>query len=214
MTYSETKPDAGPAPSIDVTQIQTNFAEFAAVFATNHVALNQAFQGKHSTVIIQNRVGISDPGVTKGLTALYVKEATQATAGPQPQLFVQIPKFLPTILDTTNAPNKGMQLTYNTVNVAGPIYQSFLVGGYLVYLGELTGMTVPNATLALTVTLTPAPTKLLIAMATGNNTINGGNLLSASTIINSPTTFTVYSFANGSKPAITYTFRWMAIGIA
>jgi len=95
----------------------------------------------------------SDPGVTQDLDILYNKNA-DSVAGAQPQLFVQIPKFLPTNNDTTNADNIGMQLTYNQVNIAGPQYQSFLIGGYLIYIGSsLTGVTV---------TLTPTPAEILM----------------------------------------------------
>lgn len=215
MTYNPNKPDARPSPALDAATIQTNFAQFAAAFATNHIALNSAFQGAHSTVIFENLS--LDPGVDQNLTVLYNKDAS-SRAGAQPQLFIQIPKFLPTRNDTTNAENFGMQLTYNTVNTSGPIYQSFLPGGYLVYFGTVTGNTVSNATLAIPVTVSPTPTRLLVAFAT-SNTMNSSSTpapLTANTVITAPSTgiFTIYSNSNGSRAPIPYSFGWLAIGTA
>lgn len=97
----------------------------------------------------------SDPGVTQDLTVLYNKNA-KSKLSTEPQLFVQIPKFLPTAQDTSKAPNSGMQITYNAVNTAGPQYQSFLIGGYLLYIG-----TVPVMVGNTTITLVPTPTEIL-----------------------------------------------------
>ena len=54
MTYSFTKPDSGPSPRIDVTQLQTDFSQFAGIFSStaagvnyNHTALNNKNQGDH-----------------------------------------------------------------------------------------------------------------------------------------------------------------------
>lgn len=173
--YSPLVPPSEDSPSIDAVKIQTNFDQFAAIFNRlvgavnyNHTAFNDPHQGKHGAIIIQNRVG--DPGVIDDLAILYSKDAAAATGGPQPQLFAQILKFLPTNLDTRDAPNIGMQLTYNTVNTAGPIYQSFLPGGYIIYFGSITGANAPA-----TITLVPTPTKTLMAQAfpTTTQSVNG-----------------------------------------
>lgn len=215
MTYSPNKPDSGPSPSIDVAQIQTNFSRFDAVFSNNHTALNDKNQGAHETVILLRQT--ADPGVTEDLAVLYAKNAT-SRAGTQPQLFVQIPKFLPTPQDTTNAQNTGMQLTYNTVNTAGPIYQSFLPGGYLLYQGSVSGNTAPNVLIAQTVILSPAPTSILIAIATPNTMTSVGTPtpFNVSTTINTLTNdrFVINSTGNGSGGSIPYSFVWVAIGKA
>src|SRR6186713_2669478 len=134
MTFSPTTPQSQPSPAATQAQIQTNFAEYARIFALNHSAVNTSNQGDHEGVILTRQT--VDPGVTEDLEAVYCKDAT-SKAGTQPQLFAKIKKFLPNSKDTQNAPNIPMQLTYNAVNVAGPQYQSFLPGGYLLYFGAV-----------------------------------------------------------------------------
>jgi len=215
MTYSPDKPDEGPSPAIDVVQIQTNFSQFASIFSNNHTALNDKNQGAHEGVILTRQ--LFDPGVTEDLAVLYAKNAG-SKAGSQLQLFVQIPKFLPTGQDTTNAKNVGMQLTYNSVNTAGPIYQSFLPGGYLLYQGSVSGNTTPNVLIADTVILSPAPTKILVAIATPNTMTSVGIAIpfNVSTTINTVTNdrFVINSTGNASGGSIPYSFVWMAIATA
>lgn len=198
MTYIPTKPDAGPSPFVDASTIQTNFQQFGIIFANNHKALNKFGQGDHTTVILENQA--SDPGITTSLVALYNKNAGAATGGPQPQLFFQIPKFLPTQYDTSNIPNVGMQLTYNTVNTSGPTqYQSFLPGGYIIYFGSTMNAAIP-------ITLSPVPSNLIVANATMTTTTGGGVPFSVSTSINSASQFTINTNATGA-----YTILWFAI---
>ncbi len=211
--YDPLKPDAGPSPLLDVSTIQGNFFDFDAVFTTNHITLNDRNQGAHGSVILQKQA--SDPGVTEDLSVLYCKDAS-SNASTEPQLFVQIPKFLPTNLDSTNADNVGMQLTYQQVNVAGPVYQSFLPGGFLFFFGSVSGVSVPGMLTTLTITLSPIPTEILTAIATPNTMTNGSipAPFNVSTKINSSSQFTIYSTANGDDPGIPYSFTWTAIAIA
>lgn len=204
--YNQLKPDAGPSPALDASIIQTNFSDFATIFATNHIALNDRNQGAHGQVVMQNQT--SDPGVTEDLAVLYSKNAT-SKAGTQPQLFVQIPKFLPTNLDTTDAANVGMQLTHNTVNTAGPVYQSFLPGGYLFYFGVVNSNVLP---IAVTVILSPAPTRIITAIAEPNTVSAGGVPFQVSTAIDTATNdrFIIYS----SGTVTPYSFTWTAIAKA
>lgn len=211
MTYDKLKPDAGPSPLLDAPIIQGNFSDFSTIFALNHIALNDRNQGAHGQVILENQA--ADPGVTEDLAVLYNKDAI-SNASTEPQLFVQIPKFLPTNLDTTDAPNTGMQLTYQQVNTAGPVYQSFLPGGYLFYTGTIAGVSVPNVITSLTVTLLPAPTRIITAIANSNTvTSPGGRPFKVSTTINTNDTFTIYSDANAGNAGIPYIFTWTAIAI-
>lgn len=205
MTFTPLKPDAGPSPALDASIIQTNFSQFAAKYAQtvlgikyNHTALNDTNQGDHEAVIFQRRT--TDPTITQPEAILYCKNAS-SLAGTQPQLFVKIPKFLPTSIDATNAPNNLMQLTYNSVNTAGPVYQSFLIGGYLIYFGSVTATG--------TVTLTPAPTALLSAVAAVNtqNLIGNQTPFSVSTNITANNTFDIYSSVTG-----VFSISWMAVG--
>lgn len=162
------------SPDTSSSPVQVNFAQFAAIFSQNpsgviynHMSLNDSNQGKHAAVLMENQS--SDPGVMQDLTVLFNKNAPSAS-GTQPQLFVQIPKFLPTSADPTDAKNISMQLTYNSVNTIGPQYQSFLPGGYLLYFGS-------TNTIGSAIVLSPIPTEILcaIALPTGvGNAKNGG----------------------------------------
>lgn len=199
--YNPLKPDAGPSPALDASVIQTNFADYATIFATNHVALNDRNQGAHSQIILEIQPG--DPGITEKLSILFNKLAP-SIAGNQPQLHAQIPKFLPTNLDTTNAPNTGMQLTNNTVNIIGPVYQSFLPGGYLFYFGAVNGNTLP---IAITVTLSPVPTEIITAIAETSTNSTQIQTYQLATEITSSSTFIIRSTGTITP----YSFTWSAI---
>lgn len=200
MTYIPIKPDAGPSPNIDAPTIRDNFAAFAAIFSSssagiiyNHTALNEASQGNHQAVLMEKQT--VDPEVTEDLAVLYCKDAP-SNAGTQLQLFAKIQQFLPTI---TNAP---MQLTYNQVNTVGPVYQSFLAGGYLIYFGTTMDVSVP-------ITLSPVPTQILVAIACPYTTTLPLNLsLDVRTNRLSNSQFQIIS-TNASG---VYTFGWIAIG--
>lgn len=147
-----------------------------------------------------------DPGVNNNFTALYPKNVTAATGGTKPQLFIQVPQFLPTDNDSRAAPNLGMQITCNQVNTSGPQYQSFLPGGYLIYWGTTTNIATP-------ITLSPAPSKILVAVATPNTMTTAGNgPFDASTTITSASTFKINSSLNFGGSPISYSFGWYAIG--
>jgi hypothetical protein len=226
--YSPLKPDAGPSPRIDVVQINTDFAQFAAIFSNtvggvtyNHTGFNKKNQGCHESVIMELQA--ADPGVNNDLTVLYNKNGPAVTGGPQPQLFLQIPQFLPKIPDTTANLNLGMQLTYNQVNIAGPQYQSFLPRGelgagdtggiYLIYMGSDTGVTAQNTNISDTITLSPIPSQILVAIATSTNLTTVGNpqAFTVSTNIINNFQFTINSTSNLGGGAIPYDFRWVAI---
>ncbi len=216
MTYDPQIPLVTESPLTSASPVQINFDQFAKVFSVlagglfnNHVPINNSNQGKHGAVIMQKQS--ADPGVTEDLTVLYAKDAT-SNLSTEPQIFVQIPKFLPTNKDPTNATNAPMQLTYNSVGVAGPVYYSFLPGGYLVYFGMQTAVAVSPTT----ITIAPIPKSLLIAIA-NPNTLELGTThrpMKISTNITSPSTFNVYSTPGSSGSPATYDFSWFAIGVA
>ena len=214
MTYTRNKPNSGKAPNLDAPTIQDNFATFQTVFSKNHLAINAANQGDHSTVIFQNQ--LTFPGVAPNTDYLISHNAT-SKGGTQPQLFVKIPKFLPTANDPTNATNSEMQLTFNTVNLVGPNqFQSFLIGGYLIYFGTTTGNTVNNVITSILITLVPAPTEIIVAIATPNTMTNFSPVrpFDVKTQINSNSTFTISSVANSDHASIPYSFGWVAIARA
>ncbi len=205
MTYVPETPTSTSSPQSSVNQIEVNFSKFDSIFSStalgvfyNHMPLNDANQGKHAAVIMQNQT--TDPGVTEDLAALYAKNATAATGGTQPEVFVQIPQFLP----ISTAPNVGMQLTYPTVNVAGPIYQSFLPGGFVFYFGSTNTIGTP-------ITLTPTPTSILCAHAVPQGTSASGGATNVpydvGVVVTQPATIKI----NSTRAPGGATFLWMAI---
>lgn len=212
MTYRRNKPDPGPSPKLDASIIRTNFSDFNTVFTVGHIALNQQNQGDHGVVVFEKQA--FGPTDVVNSIALFNKDAT-SHAGTQPQLFIKIPKFLPTNNDTTVAQNTSMQLTYNTVNVAGPQYQSFLVGGYLIYFGSGSGTTNAKNPTSDTITLSPVPTKILVALASANTdqAASPGDPFTIATEIISTSQFKVRTGGNNkTTPNIPYSFTWTAIG--
>ena len=152
MTYSPLIP-VGSIPPVDqVTDLVTNFSQYAVGFNSNHTPLNLSKQGSHEGVLLTLQT--SDPAVTQNLAVLYCRNST-SKAGTQPQLFVRIPAFISGITPQ----NPPMQLTYNSVNTSGPQYQSFIPGGYIVYWGTLTLNTPTN------IVLSPVPTFVVMAIA-------------------------------------------------
>lgn len=178
MTYQPTAPFVTKSPKDSAVDILNNYSKIASVFSQtvgsviyNHMPFNNQFQGNHAAILFQNING--NPGVTGDLTNLYAVNAiSNISPSPgQPQLFAQIPKFLPTELDPTIAPNTPMQLTFNQVNLTGPIYQGFLAGGYLIYTGNVSTNTAP--TTPFSINLSPIPTKVLCAIAMPNTVETG-----------------------------------------
>lgn len=206
MSYQKDRPIGTLSPFVQAQDVQGNYAAYNTAFSVNHSALNNINQGKHEAVVMEKQA--ADPDVTQNLCVLYNKDAT-SRAGTEPQLFLRMIKYLPTALDTNTPENDPMQLTYNSVNTAGPIYQSFLAGGYLIYFGSTTDITNP-------IILTPAPTSVLIAIAVPNTLTTAGSIqpFNASTVIDTLNNdrFTIYSQLNTGGPVIAYNFNWVAIG--
>lgn len=202
MTYVPDTPQDQPSPAATQAQIQTNFAQFALKFLVNHSAMNTSSQGDHQAVVLQNQS--ADPGVTQDQVTLFCKNAT-SQAGTQPQLFAQIKKFLPTLGDPRDAPNDGMQLTYNAVNTAGPNqFQSFLIGGYLLHFGTVTALG--------TVTLSPAPSQIIIAIAQPNNMTTVGTPI-ANTVSTQVLNNSQFNILSSTATGI-FSFTWLTISRA
>ena len=199
MTYSPITPQAQPSPADTQAQIQTNFAQYALKFLVNHTPINDSNEGDHEAVVLEKQS--IDPSVTQDLVAVYCKDAT-SQVNTQPQLFARIKKFLPTLLDTTNAENTPMQLTYNSVNTAGPLFQSFVAGGLLVFFGSTNNI-------AANIVLTPSPSVLQMAIAIPTN-LNGGVPNTVSTTLTQPNQFKI----NSGSAVGGDVFYWVAIGKA
>lgn len=202
MTYVRDTPEALPSPKDTQAQIQTNFAQYALKFLVNHTAMNKANQGDHEAVVME--IQVIDPGVTEDLVALVCKPAF-SNIGFQAQLFSQIKKFLPTPQDSRDAPNLGVQLTYNTVNTVGPTqFQSFLPNGYVLYFGTLTGTG--------TVTLNPTPSFILCAIAIPNNLTTVGTP-TPNTVSTTPLNNFQFNILSSTASG-TDTFTWLVIAKA
>ncbi len=195
MTYNPDIPNDLPSPSIAVDAIRTNFSQYAQVFDNNHVALNTNGQGKHTNVILQQQG--NDPVIEGDYDSLFIKPVA-ALFNTSQQLFARIPQFL-----TPDKPNNPVQLTFNSVNTAGPVYQSFMAGGYIVYFGQTTNIAIP-------ITLTPAPREIVCVIANSNSFTNVGTPIpnDVGVVINSNSQFTITSAA-ATNP---YLFTFYAIG--
>lgn len=193
MTYNPDIPQNLPPGRDIVDQIRTNFSQYASIFANNHSPLNNTTQGKHTNVLLQRQA--SDPDIDGDFDSLYGKSVTSAS-GTSDQVFLRIPQFLP-----NEQLNEPMQLTFNSVNTAGPNqYQSFLAGGYLIYLGKTSNILIP-------IVLVPAPSIILTAIANPTNFL-GSTPFDVSVTINSASQFTLNSLiATG-----VYEYTWVAIG--
>ena len=202
MTYNPNIPIGAVSPQNQVPAIQTNFSQFNSIFEKNHTSINTTNQGDHERIILE--IQNSDPDLIGNINILYAKNAT-SKAGTQPQLFFKIPIFLPTMLDPSTPGNLPMQLTYNSINTTGPVYQSFLPGGYIFYFGSTTNI-------AVNIILSPVPTIILMAIAYPNTKTTAGTPIpfNVSTQIISNMEFKINSTL-GTTP---YSFTWMAIAQA
>jgi len=201
MTYKANIPQDLPPPSVIVDQIRENFSTFASVFDNNHQALNLNNQGKHTNVILQ--VGTTgSPPVDDNSNRLYTF-GVQSNSSFSRQLFLKIPKFLP-----NDQPNDPIQLTFNSVNTAGPLYQSFLIGGFLVFIGTANQPINPNTIVPITINLTPVPKDILCIIANVNGSgIGFQGTVSAKAVGNSQIVITPGQPNSGA----TQPYTWLAI---
>lgn len=198
MTYSPSEPTDLPPPSIAVDQIRTNFSEFDAIFDNNHIALNASNQGKHSQVILQEQQ--IDPTISGNFADLFSK-IISATSGFSQELHAMVPKFLP------NRPNTPQQLTFNSVNTAGPVYQSFIAGGYIVYFGKVTQV---GAAAALLVTLSPIPSEIVCVIANSTTVVSTSTFFYQPVAVNVINNFQFNVNPSGNAPGA-QDFYWFAI---
>lgn len=131
--YEPNIPQDLPPGTVIVDQIRANFSQYALVFANNHSPLNDSNQGKHTNVLLQQQ--FTNPIVDGSFVSLFSAPINYFSNVTQ-ELLVAIPQFLP-----PEFPNNPMQLTYNSVNTAGPQYQSFIAGGYVLYWGKVASAT-------------------------------------------------------------------------
>ena len=216
MTFDPNIPVGDLSPATQQPQVKTNFSTFPAIFASssggvnyNHTAINLSNQGKHEAIIITQQT--VDPVITNNYVALYAKNAVQAS-GNALEIFERIPQFNP------NIPNNPIQLTYNVVNIAGPQYQSFLPGGYILYNGSVSGTATNANTLVFTITVTPTPSAGLTPIAASNTASSRSSALNfigcaISTQVISVNQFKIFMESPYStlNPMAPFTLTWMAL---
>jgi len=206
MTYDPTTPNADDAPASQQAQIKTNYSTIASIFSStsggvvyNHSPFNTANEGKHEAIILEDQV--SDPDVTNDYVSLYNKDG---------DIFFRLLQFLP-----NEIPNDPMQLTYTQVNTAGPQYQTFIVGGYILYIGSVSGSTSSSANITTTITLNPVPSQILCPIASSNSLTTTSRVqgLGIATQILSNSQFNIIlSSPWVSGIAKAYSLTWICIG--
>ena len=221
MVYIKTKPDSGKSPKLDAPIIKDNFFTYNTIFSNNHTPLNDINQGDHEEIIFETQT--VDPDITTNIDILYSRDAT-SNVGTQPQIFLKIPQFLPKTPDNSTSLNTRMQLTYSTVNVIGPQYQSFLwgtidpsmptaTGAYMIFFGSVSNVTSQTLVTSDVIVLTNPPTTLLLTMVQSTTTfLAGAPLTGLNSVINSNSTFTISVPAISSVAPTAYTVLWLAIG--
>lgn len=196
MTYDPNTPQSQPSPAATQSQIQTNFAQWAAQFVKNHSGMNSSSEGDHEAVVME--IQAIDPPVLENFLALYCKPAF-SNIGVQGQLFARIRQIIPLI---TNSP---MQLTYHTVNTVGPTqFQSFLPNGYVLYFGTTNAVG--------TITLSPAPSIILCAIAIPNTLTTVGTPI-PNTVSTNPLNNFQFDILSSTATGV-YSFTWLVIAKA
>lgn len=192
MSYDPTIPASTSTPTLSVGDIRANFSQFFTIFKQNHVALNNFNQGKHSEVILEKQT--LHPTVREDQVTVYAKDKVDVF-GTEPQIFAQVKK-------TPGLPNLPFQLTLNQVNITGPNqYQSFIMGGYLVYIGNTNNI-------AANITLSPAPASILCVQAVPQAFGGSGIPYTVGVVVTQPATIKI----NSSNAPGGTTFLWFAIG--
>lgn len=188
MSYNTAIPQSSTPRSQSQRQIKANFQAIQQVFANNHASLSSdsEFYGMHNVLTMKTT---TDPVTSADQIGLYTK-----VVGSVVQLF-----FKP------NDIQNPIQLTYDSINTnpANKQQYSFIAGPFVIYIGELTGITNNQV-------ITLSPTKTLIYVGVNqsspsystadNYPINVTNIAgSAFTVTQSGYTkpFNIYYFAVG-----------------
>lgn len=156
-------PTSEQTPAASQPFILINNQNWPTLFNVNHGAMNSIVQGQHEEINFKQQS--TDPIVTQDLGNLYCKSASNKS-GSALQLFWRMKNFI------LSQPNNPEQITFSSVSTSNP-YQSFLIGGYVVYMGTFS---LSGAGSTVTVSVSPTPTALLSVITTitsggsGNNT--------------------------------------------
>lgn len=125
MTYDVNIPSEEQSPSVSQPGIKINYFEYDRIFKLNHMEMNNDNEGNHSFVIFKNQS--SDPSVIPPVGTLFGKIGSGVANSAN--VFFKTSKFLP------NQENTAELLTFNVAANIIDQYQSFMMGGYIVYFG-------------------------------------------------------------------------------
>lgn len=203
MTWYPNIPTASQSPAGSQPFILANDQKWPVVFAENHVAMNSNNQGDHEEVIFRKLS--ADQEVTGDWGTFYCKESASAT-GAKNQLFYRTRQFVP---NQTNLPQ---QITFTQVNNSGANQQTFLMGGFLIYMGSFSLMSGGGGSPTVQdITVSPNPTSIKMALANFNTQIPNANSNRITTRILSSNSFRVNIAPDGA--AAPYTIKYIAIGV-
>jgi hypothetical protein len=196
MSYNPSIP-LGTDPMIkSQKQIRANYQAITAVFAENHIKLNQEFQGRHQSLTFRIQ---PDPTTTAAQIALYTKLIVGS-----PALF-----FRPSSNQTP------IQLTYSSISTglasSNPdVYKtsqySFVAGPFVIY-----GGTLLNPSNGDVIPLTPSSTLIYASMTKINDGSIGNTRIGSIGIISGGSSFTVRHLFTSVDP-FSGLFNYFAIG--
>lgn len=199
MTWNPNIPTAEQSPASSQPFILLNDQTWPTIFSENHVAMNNNNQGKHTDVIFQQQT--VDPVVTGDWGTIYCKSVSSAT-GTRNQLFFRTKQFVP---NQTNAPQ---QFTFNQIQLSGTSQQTFLIGGFLLFLGAA-NITAGSAPISTTINLSPNTSGLIMAIANfADDTLAGTNNITTQILTTSSFKITIQPFGSLS----TYQLKYIVIG--
>lgn len=150
MSFNPAIPNKPDFLAISQMQLKANFNAINTAFARNHIALGQADQGMHNSLLF--RAQALDPTTIGGQGCLYNK--------------LTGPNSIPQIYFRSNNDQTPVQLTNSNYSVSlneGVQYSlsTFVAGAFTVYTGY-----VINATQNQLITLTPSTTLIYVGLGT------------------------------------------------
>lgn len=198
MSYSPNLPVSGDTLGGTRDRIRTNFQEIDSVMAQNHVAFNNADEGKHK--FLQMPVQASAPSTGTSEAAFYVKDDGSGVAqffvkGEQTGSEYQITKMASGA--DANITTFGTNTAYVADHLGG---WSFLPGGLILQYGSFSKVVAGNTTITFPLTF---PNAVFNIVVTARNSNSG-------TVITSETTSNFV--LSNSVGAVTRSYYWQAIG--
>ena len=147
--YNPNAPQNNP-PLIEQPKIKTNFSVFSDAILNNHEPMNDPNQGNHKNVIM--KVQASIPPVIQNVGTLFCKSVANGIGTTNQIFYSNFP-----IIDGNINPKNVNQLTYNQIIYSGSQQQTFIFGGYVIFIGKIAVV----ASSSITVTLSPTISSII-----------------------------------------------------